>query len=113
MKPHHYITTSIQSNNNSDYFESNTSGKSTKTLQLLKSKPALVFYYILVFFGYRLGFEYFYYSVVRDCKIQLYKCIGVKGDNLRARRGQVDRTAQDNFSMYMKAADSQGVICDE
>ena len=110
VKPHHYITTSIQSNNSTDYFESNTSGKQSKTLKILTSKPALGLYYVLVVFGYRLGFEYFYYSAVRDYKVQMYKCIGVKGDNLRAKSKQIDKTAQNNFSMYLKAADSQGII---
>ena len=109
-KPHHYITTSIQPTSSFDYFESNTSGKTSSTLKLLASRPALVLYYILTILGYRLGFEYFYYSAVREFKVQLFKCVGVKGDNLRAKRNEIDRTAQNNFSMYLKAADSNGII---
>lgn len=110
-RPHHIVTTSIASLNSADYFEANTSGRSNNMLSILRSKPALAFYYFAVVAGYRLGFEYFYYATVRDMKVQTYKIIGVKGDNLRAKNGEADVTAQKNFSMYLHAADRKGTIC--
>jgi hypothetical protein len=110
-RPHHVVTTSIASANSASYFEANTTGRKSNTLNILRSKPALAFYYFAVLAGYRLGFEYFYYATVRDMKVQLYKIIGVEGDNLRAKNGEDDTTAQNNFSMYLNAADKRGTIC--
>ena len=110
-RPHHVVTTSIASSNSADYFEANTSGKTSDVLTILRSRPALAFYYFAVIAGYRLGFEHFYYAAVRDMKVQLYKIVGVKGDNLRAKNGEPDVTAQNNFSMYLHAADRKGTIC--
>ena len=109
-KPHHYITTSIQSNNSNDYFQCKLSGKNYKILRFLRSIHGRALYCLLALFGYRLSFEYFYYSGVKDYKVQINKYIGVKGDNLRARRGEQDTAAQEQFTMYLKAADPKGIF---
>ena len=35
----------------------------------------------------------------------------MKKDNLRNKNGEVDKVAQNNFSMYLKAADQKGTFC--
>ena len=108
--PHRGIITSIACNDCTDYFVSNTSGKKTDLLKMLSSKPSIVIYCISSLLGYRLWFEYLYYRASKEVKVHLYKCVGVSSDNLRAKRGEIDREAQNNFSMYIHATDKEGTI---
>ena len=110
LKPHRGITTSISCNECTDYFVANTSGKKSGLLDIWRSFPLLCTYFVCVIFGYRIWYEFVFYKISQETKVRLYKCIGVSGDNLRAKRGECDKDAQDNFSMYLKATDKKGTI---
>ena len=110
LKPHRNITTTVTCPDCTDYFVANTSHGSQTLLRLLTSKPALYTYYAMVLAGYRLWFEFLYFKVAKEVKVNMYKCIGVEGDNLRAKRGEVDRLAQENFDVYIHAVDKEGTI---
>ena len=110
LKPHRNIATEVSCPGCTDYFVSNTSKGSEKILRLLASRPALLIYNLMILIGYRLWFEFLYFKSAKEVKVQLYKCIGVKGDNLRVKRGENDKVAQENFQLYLNAADKQGTI---
>lgn len=108
--PDYTVEISTSSPNSSSYFVANTSGKKTNKLNWMRSTFSLIIYYIGVAIGYRLWFEYLYFSTVQEVKVSMSKCIGVGGDNLRARKNEIDRTAQNNFSLYLRAADKYNII---
>lgn len=105
--PNDSIEISTSSPDSTCYFLANSYNKKTNKLNILKSKPAVLVYYIGVLLGYRLWFEYMYFSSVQEVKVSMTKCIGVKEDNLRASKNETDKIAQENFTLYCRAADKQ------
>jgi len=104
---HKKIITRLSCDGVTEYFVSNTSGKRTGTLGVLRSRFGRIMYYLAIVFGYRLFFECSYYIVVKDTKIQLVKLVGTKEDGFRAHHKEIDTDAQNKFSLFIEATDEK------
>lgn len=90
-------------NDGANYYISNTSNKNSPIFRFISCSTAKLLYIFLIFFGYNLPIEVYYYSKSPEIKIQHYKYIGTKEDNLRADYKEFDTVAQDSFSTYVDA----------